>query len=237
MTDFRLKIILGSVATVLLITLLDKLKSIPGGLILSGLFLGSMILAAIIIGCLLLTPVVRILLRNYSFLTVFFILASISFLVFHYHLYSPTLTIIVPNGYTGEVSLVRSKAKDNILTVDSNGIGYLNRWTFGKVYTKPIVRQADGKNLEKNLVGFNASAFFGAGKSCCIDGLFIESINFEIVPDDKTGTKQYYSHNLITLVDKRLVKLSKPDKYTQVDTGLVILDTVDSDINPVRDDN
>gem|GEM_PF-653621 len=237
MRDFRLNIIFGSVATVLLITLLDKLKSIPGGLILSGLFLGSMILAAIVISCLLLTPAVRILLRNYSFLTVFCILVSVSFLAFHYHLYSPTLTIIVPNGYTGEVSLVLSKTKDNILTVDSNGIGYFNRWTFSKVYTKPIVRQADGRNLEKNLVGFNASAFFGTGKSCCIDGLFIESINFEIVPDDKIGRKQYYSKDLTTLVDRRLVALSKPDKYTKVDTGLVILDTVDSNINPVRGDN
>lgn len=145
MTDRRLKTIFGFLATVLLITLLTKLKSVPGGLILSGLFLGSMILVAIIIGCLLLTPAIRLLLKKFSFLTIFSILATLSFLAFHYHLYSPTLVITVPNGYTGQVSLVRSNIKNNILTLDSNGVGYLNLWTFGKVYTKPIVKQIDGK--------------------------------------------------------------------------------------------
>lgn len=68
---YTLKTIFGLLAMVLLITLLTKLKSIPGGLILSGLFLGSMILAAIIIGCLLLTPAIRLLLKKLSFLTIF----------------------------------------------------------------------------------------------------------------------------------------------------------------------
>lgn len=228
MTDRGLKTFFVLLATALLITLLIKLTSIPGGLILSGLFLGSMILVAIIIGCLLLTPAIRLLCKKFSFLTIFSILATLSFSTFHYHLYSPTLVITVPNGYTGKVSLVQSNTKNNILTLDSNGIGYLDRWTFGKVYTKPIVKQIDGKNLDKNLVGFNPSAFFGGGKSCCIDGLYIQSISFEIVPDDKTGQKQYYSKDLMSVVDKQLVLLSKPDRYTSVDTAMVILDTLNS---------
>jgi len=58
-------------------------------------------------------------------LTILFITTTISFLAFHYQLYSPTLTIKVPNGYKGKINLVLSNVKDNLLTVDSNGIGYL----------------------------------------------------------------------------------------------------------------
>lgn len=80
-----------------------------------------------------------------SYLPILFITTSISFLVFHYPLYSPTLTIIVPNNYKGEINLFLSNVDDNILTVDSNGIGYLNKWTFNKTYKRPNIVQVDGK--------------------------------------------------------------------------------------------
>src|SRR5690606_9345269 len=187
MTDRKQKIIFGLLSVGLLTTLLFKLTTVPGGMILSGLFLGGMCIVGIIIVCLILSGLLKLIFKKTSYLTLIFITTSISFLAFHYQLYSPTLTIIVPNDYKGEINLVSSNANDNILTVDSNGIGYLNKWTFNKTYTRPNVVQLDGKNLDKNLVGFNPSTFFGKGKVCCIDGQQFESLSFEIVPDDKIG--------------------------------------------------
>lgn len=79
--------------------------------------------------------------------------------------------------------MVLSNVEENILTVDTNGIGYLNEWTFNKTYSRPIVEQIDGKNLEKNLVGFNPSTFYGQSIG---DGNAIRSLSFNIVPDKIT---------------------------------------------------
>jgi hypothetical protein len=204
-TDRKLKIIFGVLSVGLLTTLLFKLTNVPGGIILPGLFLGIMMIAGIILGCLILTGILRLIFRRTSFLTIFSITTAISFLAFHYQLYSPTLTIKVPNGYNGEINLVLSNVKDNILTVDSNGIGYVDKWTFDNTYSRPIVEQMDGKGLDKNLVGFNPSTFWVKGKSSGTSGREIESISFEIVPDNKLGQKQYYSTDLTTLVDKKLI--------------------------------
>lgn len=219
-TDRKLKIIFGILSVGLLTTLLIKLNNVPGGMILSGLFLGGMMIVGIIIGCLILTGILRLFLKRTTFLTLLFITTTISFLAFHYQLYSPTLTIEVPNGYIGKISLVLSKVDKNILTVDTHGIGYLNKWTFDKTYTRPIVIQRDCKNLDKNLVGFNPSTFFGTS----IGGR-IKSLSFEIVPDSLIGQKQYYSKDLTALVDKNLVLYSQPDKHTIIQTEATLIDT------------
>lgn len=205
----KLKITFGILSIALLITLLLKLANISGGMILSGLFLGGMMIIGIIIGCLILTAISKLILKRMSFLSILFITTSISFLVFHYQLYSPTLRIKVPNGYKGEINLVLSNLEDNILIVDNNGIGYLNEWTFNKTYTRPIVEQFDGKNLDQNLVGFSNSTFFGTTIS---GGNSIKSLSFEIVPDSLLGQKQYYSADWIKYVDKKLVLLQDQKK-------------------------
>ena len=197
-------------------------------MVLSGLFIGGMLIAGIIIVCLILSVSLRFIFKNISFLTFLFITTSISLLAFHYQLYSPTLTIIVPNDYKGKVNLILSNVDDNILTVDSNGIGYLNKWTFDKTYTRPNVVQLDRKNLDKNLVGFNPSTFFGSGKICCIDGKQFESLSFEIVPDDKIGQKQYYSKDLTSLVDKKLILFLPPDEHAIIQTEAIIIDTTEN---------
>lgn len=208
-THRKLKITFGILSVGLLTTLLFKLTNIPSGMILSGLFLGGIMIVGIILGCLILTGIIKLVFKRTSFLTLLFITTTISFLIFHYQLYSPTLTIKVPNGYKGEINLVLSNVKDNILTVDSNGIGYLTEWTFNKTYSKPIVEQLDGKNLDKNLVGFNPSTFFGTS----IGGRnSIKSLSFEIVPDSALGQKQYYSADWTKYVDKKLVLLKDPKK-------------------------
>lgn len=208
MTDRKLKIIFGILSFGLLTTLLIKLTKVPGGMILSGLFLGGMILVGIIVGCLILTGFLKLILKKASFLTILFITTSISFLAFHYQLYSPTLTIKVPNGYNGEVHLVLSNVHDNILTVDSNGIGYINEWTFNKTYSRPEVEQIDGKDLDKNLVGFNPSNFFGKSIGY---GNSIRSLSFKIVPDNQKEEK-YYTLDWMDNVDKNLILLKSSNR-------------------------
>jgi hypothetical protein len=220
-TDRKLKIIFGILSIGLLTALLFKLNNIPGGLILSGLFLGIMMIVAIIFGCLIISGLLKLVFKRISFLTLIYISTTFAFIAFHYQLYSPTLTIKVPNNYKGEVNLVLSNVKDNILITDKNGIGYITEWTFNKTYSRPIVEQMDGKNLDRNLVGYNPSTFFGKGKSCCVEGNQIENLSFEIVPDDKIGEKQYYSKNFRDFINKKLVVLSKPNGRKFIDSAKV----------------
>ena len=203
--DKKLKLIFGISSFLLLVSLFFKLTKIPGGMILSGLFLGTMLIIGIILGCLFLAGFLRLIFKSKSFLTILFILTSLSFLAFHYQLYSPTLRIIVPNGYKGEIHLVYSNVEDNILKVDSNGVGYLNEWTFNKTYSRPIVEQMDGKNLDEYLIGFSSSAFFGKGKSCCVDSHEVQSLSFKIGTKPHLEGEYFQSENLTEIVDKKRI--------------------------------
>ena len=75
------------------------------------------------------------------------------------------MEIVVPNGYTGQVCLVKSNVKENELVLDTNGIGYINESTYNSLKLKPIVQDVSGKDLSGNCVGFNPTAFWGRGKS------------------------------------------------------------------------
>ncbi|WP_231367626.1 hypothetical protein [Gillisia sp. JM1] len=165
-----------------------------------------MVIFLILIGGLILTWFTKLILKRLPFWTIYFTITAISFAIFHYQLYSPTLKIVVPENYIGQISLVKSNVTENILTVDSNGIGYLNEWTFNKLYSKPIVFDKSGKDLTEQCVGFNPSTFFGLGTSASSEKRKeIKSLSFEIVPIDKIGEKQYYSSNLNKLVDKKKI--------------------------------
>lgn len=150
-------------------------------------------------------------------LTIYFLTSAVSFSAFHYKLYSPTLRIVVPENYSGKISLVLSDVKDNILVVDSNGIGYLNQWTFDKTYTKPIVVDTNGKNLAEFCVGFNPSTFWALGKACCIGGQQLLYKSFT-VQEGKSLDNRYKATFLIELVDLKLIKTVNPDRYTRVQT-------------------
>lgn len=195
----------------------------PGGMILPGWFLGGMLLIGGLIVIMIISGLLKLIFRKGSFSTLFLINLTVLFTFFIYYFYSPTLKIIVPDGYYGEVNLVKSTTKRNILTIDSNGIGYLTKWTFNKTYARPKVFDKSGKSLDKNLVGFNPSTFFGTGKSCCVDSKQFESLSFEIVPDSLIGQEQYYSKDLIPLIDKRLVFFEEKDRYMNVDNITVEL--------------
>lgn len=127
-----------------------------------------------------------------------------------FKLFYPTkLTITVPKGYQGEINLVLSNVNKDILEVDENGIGYITKETFDKKHSKPIVLEEDGTDVSDKSVGFNSSAFWAIGESSyAIDEsnpktqIVIKTLSFELVPKDKKGEKQYYSPDLMELIDK-----------------------------------
>lgn len=193
----------------------------------SGLFLGSMMIVGILIGSVVLAGFLKLFFQRPSFLTLFLITTSISFLAFHYKLYSPTLTVKVPNGYRGEIHLVLSNVDENTLTVDTNGIGYINEWTFDKTYTRPKVEQIDGKDLDSYLIGFNPSTFFGKGKTCCVEKREIHSLSFKIGTKPHLEDEYFASKSVKELVDKDKTIFKKLDKYTSVQTTeATIIDTI-----------
>lgn len=182
-TDQKLKLIFSIISLSLLVTLLFKLTEVPGGMILSGLYLGGILIIGILFGSIFLSLLLQIVFKKKSFFTIYTIIISLAFLIFHYYLYSPALKIIVPNGYFGEVKLIYSKEKGNVLTVDSNGIGYLDNWTFNHSYTKPVVKQRNGKDLDKNLKGYSRSVFWSVSKFHSSNGNITQSKGFDIIPD------------------------------------------------------
>jgi len=189
------------------VTLLIKLIRVPGGMILPGWFLGGMMIILILLAAPVLAWLIKLIVKRLSFWTAYFILTAIAFMAFHYQLYSPTLKIIVPENYTGEVNLIKSNVADNILRLDSNGIGYLNEWTFNKVYSKPIVLDSKGNDLTEQLVGFNPSTFWGLRTTTLFDSnKEIKTKTFDIAPNDKIGEKQYYHINLSEVVDRKKIK-------------------------------
>lgn len=205
MNDRTLKYIFGLLSAFLFLRLIYKLTKIPGGMILPGYFLEGMILIGILIVSMIVAAIAKFIFKSNSFFTLFTITTSIAFIIFHYYLYSPTLKIIVPNGYTGTINLVLSNVKENELTIDSNGIGYLNKWTFEKIYSKPIVEQKNGRNLDNNCVGFNPSTFWGYSKFCCVDGKTIKSMSFEIERMNAIGQNQFRAKGFAQYVDTKKV--------------------------------
>lgn len=203
--DNKLKTVFGIVSIGLLILLIIKLNYIPGGMILSGLFLGGMILIGTILACVTISSILRFVFKSISFLTLFTITTTISLLVFHYKLYSPTLKIIVPNEYYGTIHMVRSNLKGNILTVDSNGVGYLTEWTFSQTYTEPIIERFNGEKVKSEVKWYNRSTFWGRGRSCCMDGKSIESLSFKILPENVSKETWYDKSNLLEIVNENFV--------------------------------
>jgi|TARA_B110000261_G_scaffold163038_1_gene208044 hypothetical protein len=208
--DRKLKIIFGISSAGLMTTILINF---PNGMILSGIFLGGMVIVGIIIGCLILSGLLILLFKKMSLLTLFFITTTIAFSAFQYQVYSPTLTIKVPNGYRGEIFLVLSNVKDNVLTVDSNGIGYLNERTFNLTYSRPIVEQIDGGDLDEYLIGFNPSTFFGKGNTYCVENRKIQSLSFKIGTKPHLENEYFQSKSLTEIVDNKKTIYTELDKH------------------------
>jgi len=214
MGDRKLKILSGLLSIGLLTTLIIKLTNVPGGMILSGLYLGSLILIGILVGCIFVTLLLKLVFKKKSALTLYAISTAIAFIIFHYYLYSPTLKIIVPRNFHGEVNLYLSKVKENILKVDTNGIGYITQWTFNKTYSVPIVVDSDGKNMNALCIPFNESTFFGKGITGDNHGKEIQYLSFEILPKNQLNKEQYFPKDLLTFVDTSLLLKTEPDEYS-----------------------
>ncbi len=209
-------ILTGISSVGLLTTLVYKLTNVPGGMILSGLALGTMWIIIIVLTCLILTAILNRVFKAKSFLTIFFLTTTIGFTYFHYKLYSPTLTIVVPTNYSGEVDLVLANVSNNILTLDTNGIGYIDQWTFDKTYTRPIVIDQDGNNLDSLLAGFNPTSFWSVGKSCCIDNQEFRTKGFKI--KSRTNENAFKFRNLSDLINRKIIKTTKADEHTLIQT-------------------
>jgi hypothetical protein len=80
-------------------------------------------------------------------------------------------------------------------------------------------------NLDKYLIGFNPSSFFGKGKTCCVGKRQIQSLSFKIGSKPHLEDEFYESRSLIDLVDKDKTILTELDKYTTVQTEAAIIDT------------
>ena len=225
MTRRTTTILTGILSVGLLTTLFIKLSNVPSGMFLSGLALGTMWIIIIVLVCLILTAILNRIFKTQSFLIILFLTTTIGFTYFHYKLYSPTLTIVVPTNYSGEVDLILANVTDNILTLDTNGIGYIDQWTFDKTYTRPIVIDQDGNNLDSLLVGFNPTSFWSKGKCCCIDNQEIYTKGFKIKRNKKEDVFKFRS--LIHLIDRKITKTTKPDEHTLIQSETSI-DSIDN---------
>jgi hypothetical protein len=94
---------------------------------------------------------------------IFAMITSVCFAILIYLFYSPTLKIVVPKGYSGDVKLILSRDDENILTVDGNGIGYINRWTYNKTYSVPKVTDTEGNDVTSHCIWFANNTFWARG--------------------------------------------------------------------------
>lgn len=205
----RFKIITGLLSLGLLAALIYKLLNAPYGLI---PFMTLAIVSVLIIG-LLLTYLVKLVFKIKDFLSIYFLATAVLFVFLHFKIHSPTLNIVVPENYSGQVRLFLSSTTDNILTLDKNGFGYLNERTYEKVFTRPNVVDIKGRDLTEFCRGFSDESFWGENTTCCVDDKFIQAKTFKIMREDKTQQNELTYLELLDLVDKKLVKGISKDRY------------------------
>jgi len=117
------------------------------------------------------------------------------------------LTVIVPKGYIGKICLILSNCETNVLKIDSNGIGYINKSTYNNTYAKPLVLESDSTNITSRIVGYNPASFWSKGSFSMIstnnstNTNEIHFMSFEIVPVGKEGQKQYYTTDIDQFID------------------------------------
>ena len=205
MTDVVIKRILG-ILTVIILTITGfQISEFPGGMFFPGYFFGIAFIIGILIICLICAFIFNLIFKKYPIISFLLIFFNLGLIAFNINYYSPTLKVIVPNNYTGEINLVLANIDENILEVDKNGIGYVNEWTFGKTYRKPKVFDQNGNDLSAQLKGFNNLIFWSNPEHCCIQLNAIKSMNFEILQKNKTeNTFKYFE--LTEHIDRKIVK-------------------------------
>lgn len=174
-------------------------------------YLSALLIGAIIGGSLVVSGILKLLFKRCSFLLIVGSITSIAAVAGIYKFStSPPLTIIIPKGYTGGIYLVLSNNNEDILTVDSNGIGYISISTYNNTFSPPVVLETDSTDISSRCVGYNPTTFWGRGNSSSVSISAISKnenspeiyyLTFEVVPKGKEGQKQYYSTALENLVD------------------------------------
>lgn len=202
-----LKLIVGLFVLMLLVVLFVQLIKAPT-VMRPSVYLARILIAGLLIVSFIIAGIIKAVFKKISFFIILCSIVSIASIFFMFKFYSPTLTIVVPKGYVGQVTLVLSNVDKDILNVDSNGIGYITKRTFDDVYTKPIVLESDGTDISNQAVGFNSSTFWaktvpGTHRDSNYQiGLEVDFKSFEIVPKTKQEQKRYYGVDLTELVDK-----------------------------------
>jgi len=206
MSDITIKRIFGILTIILLIISGIQIVEFPGGMFFPGYYFGIIFIIGILIACWIVAFTLNLIFKKYSISSYLLFFFSLSLIYFNVHFYSPTLKIIVPNNYTGEINLVLANIDENRLNIDENGIGYINEKTFNKTYTKPVVTDRSGNDLSKQLKGFNNLIFWTNPEHCCIQLNAIKSLNFEILPKDKSENP-FKFFELTKHIDRKITKL------------------------------
>ena len=145
--------------------------------------------------------------KKLSIISIALFSISATSLGFIINLNSPSLTVIVPTGYIGQICLILSNCETNVLKIDSNGIGYINKSTYNNTYAKPLVLESDSTNITSRIVGYNPASFWSKGSFSMIstnnstNTNEIHFMSFEIVPVGKEGQKQYYTTDIDQFID------------------------------------
>lgn len=144
---------------------------------------------------------------NLKFTITFAVILSLASIIVSYKVYTPKLTITVPKGFTGRITLIRSNLSKNVLNVDSNGIGYLRNETFKSFDMNPVVREVDGTDISNRTVGFFPREFWAdtvlrdnpASDDQTL--LKVSYVHFEVVPVGQKGKRKNYGRDLSGLID------------------------------------
>lgn len=75
--------------------------------------------------------------RALTFASIFVIIFSS---IFYISEYRPVYTVVIPEGYVGEVRLLVSNEKENDFFINNYGIGYIDRKTFDEGFYPKIIK-------------------------------------------------------------------------------------------------
>lgn len=199
-----LSVIVGLIGLVLLSVLTFRLTTYPTFILSSG-YTTWICIVILLVGSCIITAVIKAVFKKASSFFVLCLVVSISSVICLLKLYSPVLTVSVPKGYRGEVTLVLSNLQKDNLNIDSNGVGYITKSTFENVYSKPIVKESDGTDISSQAIGFNPSTFWAKGnisnaaqESSVIN---VKFVSFKIVPKKDAVYKQQQRPDLLTVID------------------------------------
>ena len=197
------------ISTILLILIyIDQLTELTGGFFFSSTFYAIIITIFITICITVFTYLSKFIFKNSNYIIRLTSVSIIILTITIYKLYSPTLKIIVPKNYSGEVNLVLSSLEHNELNIDKNGLGYITKWTFEKTYTRPKVYDSEGNNLNHLLLSYDNNKFWGKSIGT---GNTIKSLSFEIAKDTLQKERTHIS-NWLENVDMNKVYLEDPTK-------------------------